>query len=199
MTKKAIITLIINELSEPFSLEFYNRVGDRVIALRAKYLRQSIGKYGIDEILKQEFKIELKKFIDDDGCIYFKSICKLPIPIRAIGMASPFNFVGNINGIPYTFLRSYEVKTIPKIPVNMLNKYYTIKNGYLKAYNSQVTSLNVSAVFEDIEDLLNCGGDCTDDTMELPMPGDIVDTIIKDLVQELGAVKPLEQDIEVKE
>jgi hypothetical protein len=198
MTKKEIITLITNEIGKPFSLEIYNRVGDRIIALRAKYLRQSIGKYGIDELLKQSYTLELKK-VNENGCIYFKSICKVPIPIRAIGMASPFNYVGNVNGIPYTYLRIYETQTIPHIPVNKLNKYYTFKNGYIEVYNSQITKLVVSAVFESIEDLINCGGDCFDEDMELPMPGDIVDIIVKDLIQEFGSAKPLELDVDVKE
>jgi len=198
MTKEAIITSVLNELGSPFSLELYNRISDRVIALRAKYLRQSIGKYGIDELLKQDYTLNLKKETDGKGCVYFKTECKVPVPIRAIGMSSPFNFVGNVNGIPYTYLRSYETKTIPAIPVNKNNKYYTVKNGYIEVYNSQVTNLTVSAVFESLEDLLDCAGDCSDNT-ELPMPSDIVDIIIKDLIQEFGSTKPLEKDIEVKE
>ena len=166
--------------------------------LRAKMLRQSISRYGVDILLQQSYTITMEFKVDDDDCDYLISTCLVPTPIRKSSTSSPFLFVGIQGKIPYTFIREYEVYSIPTIPINSLNKYYTLDNGRLKTYNSTAKQLKLIDVFEDAEQLdINCDGQCEDDDMYLPMPADFADTIIKDLVQELGATvdKPNDETI----
>jgi len=201
MTKRAIVTLVLNELKQPFNHELYERISDRVVALRAKYLRQSIGKYGIDELLQQTYIVKMVKTKDDDGCIYYETECKIVTPIRAIGSASPFKFVGTKSNRPFTFLRAYEVDTIPSIPVNAKHKYYSIENKKIRTYNVTPTEIKITDIFESFDELLDmCNDvDCVDDDTALPMPADFVDLIVKDLVQELGQVSKTDNETKVEE
>jgi len=200
MTKRAIITLILNELGKPFDHELYQRIGDRVLALRAKYLRQSIAKYGLDELLKQTTELKLEKKYDDNNCIYYQSVCKVPIPIRVSQTSAPFNFVGTVTGVPFTFLRPFEIRTIPAIPINKLNKYYTVENNYIITYNTSYKKIKLTDIFEDLDDLIDCHKtECVDDDTELPTPADMIDLIVKDLVSELGQLNQISNDETVKE
>lgn len=200
MTKQSIITSILNELGKPFDHELYERIGDRVLALRAKYLRQSIGKYGLDELLKQTYLIDLIKKTDEFGCFYYITPCEILTPIRTTNSPSPFNYVGDKYGRSYTFIRIFEVQTIPKIPINVRNVYYILENGYIKIYNSNNPILKVIDIFEDINDLIDiCNSGCVSDNIELPMPLDFVDLIIKDLVQEFAPINQFENNTQVDE
>ena len=201
MTKRQIATSIINELGQPFNHELYERVVDRIISLRAKYLRQSIGKYGIDELLQQTYIIKMKRIVDEDGCVTHISECKIAMPIRAIGAASPFKYVGNTSNKPYTFLRVYETNTIPLIPVNARNVYYSIENGLIQSYNTTAKELKIIDIFESFDDYLDMctKSNCVDDDTALPMPADFVDLIIRDLVRELGQTDVASTETTVKD
>jgi len=199
MTKREIATSILNSLGEESNHELLERIKDRVIALRAKLLRQSIAKYGIDEMLLQTYEIKMVRKVDDNNCYYFESECMIPVTLRNVNSTSPFQSVTTTHSKPYTWIRHYERFTIPKIRINQLTKYYSLLNSKIQVFNSNVKVLTVTDVFEGLNEFdLACKGVCVSDDMYLPMPADIATDIIKLLITEF---KQLQQEtiIEVKE
>ncbi len=194
MTKQAIVTSIVNALGENHNHELYERVKDRVVALRAKFLRQSFAKYGIDSLLEQTYTVEMVQKTDEFGCIYLESKCKVYMPIRTSDTSYPFSFVGTSRNAPFTFLRGYETETIPRIPINQLNRYYTVDNMKIRTYNSTAKVLTVKDVLEDFGSLdVNCEGTCGDDDTLLPMPADFAGDIITVLTAEFSQTLQIEK------
>lgn len=190
MTKTDIATSIINSVGEEDNHELLERMKDRVVALRAKLLRQSIARNGIDDLLLQTYDIKLNRKTDSNNCFYYESECTIPVPIRRVNTTSPFQSITTVDGKPYTFIRPFERYTIPKIRVNQMTKYYLLENGKIKTYNSNVKRLIVTDIFEGLNDFdLECRGICRDDDSYLPMPADMATDIITLLITEFRQLK----------
>ena len=165
----------------------------RIMQLRSLMIRRSVQRHGLDEELKMSVDLELISVdvLDTcaitDSCTTLRTKNKVPVPVR-LSRGVPFDFVGTLGGIPYSFIRYGEHQLFSMIPIRKDIRGYYINNGYIYLVNGLYEEfLRVRHVFEDLQEATSfCTENCiNDDVMDIFLPGDLVNDIINILTLEL--------------
>jgi len=195
-------------IKQPFNHELKERIKDSFKHIYATSIRQSVERNGIDSILKTSYIVEITPctYITDkleeitgnyipieDELPLFRSINKILSPIRILNDA-PFTKVGN--NIPIPYRTKSEIHIMDKN--NMYNPplAYYIENGYLYIVSTQIGKsvkdkyITIESIFEDPEQVINYYNDEDWDDTIIPIPNDMIETIIVEMLKsEFGIVK----------
>ena len=184
-----ITTSIINELDQQDNLELYERVKDRVIALKSKLVRQSVERNDFSDLLIQYFDVPLKKVKLDD-CEILVSDCDVE-PSVDIKSSAPFAFVGTANvnkPIPLTYVRYYETSLFKLLPGRNKVVFYSFNNKKVYVHNNlKLSKIRIGHIFDNVADAAHfCSTTgCTDNDL-VPIPNHYVHDIITILVEEFA-------------
>lgn len=205
-----IAQAIADSLGKPFDVMLMERLKFSIVNYRAKYLRQDYGRNkSIDRISVQDLgcipliKVDEAECCKEElGCKVKKTKLEIPKPIRLKGK-SPFLYVGSIDKmIPFTFCLPEE------LPYTLANKYtaktakYSYIDGYIRVYNQTATKINIASIFEDpreVELFKSCeNSDCYSDDDEFPIPADMIEDIMKEIIKGNLPIVQLNEQEEVK-
>ena len=200
---------VLLAINKPFDFATHKRIKELIIQARAERIRQSVEKNGIDNIYVQSYNPNLVQ-VDiadscniDVGCLVLRTEFPIAQPIR-YKTDVPFLYVGSIDGkISYTYASStQEILSATKSKFMKHIPRYIYINGYLYIYNvKRVKYISIKAPYENPNiAYTNCSGICYNDDMEFPLPLDMINSIIKEIVSTgiLIATKQLPEDEEVK-
>ena len=211
---------IANMLNQPNNHELKERAKDMIKTVFANRIRQSVEKHGIDDILKLSFvapveKIDYDKLFPTENRIENKldlliTKYKVPTPVR-IHNDAPFTFVGDTVGNPYVYENSITSLKLRKsgrathLPTGPL-RAYLILNGYIVIANnvgsknvtnvSDINEILISAIFENPDEVLSYFSNNDGQDIELPLPNDMLENIMLEVLKTEFNVYP--QDIDIK-
>lgn len=201
---------VANLLNQPFNNELKERVKDAFRGLRANRIRQSVDKYGIDDILKQSYVVETMK-VDSNldscarviGCNILRSVNKIAKPVR-FNSDEPFTFVGTTDGITFVYSDIGTVRKMKALPMIGMAVFYIYENDYIYLYgNVKLKEFRVQTIFANIEEVISyCDSNngCYTDDMEFPLPLDMEQSIITELLsKEFGLVKLEDKEVTINE
>lgn len=190
-TTRELIDSILIEVGKPYDHSIRQILRERIFQLRALFIRRSSQKHGLDEELKMSVDIPVIKVDSNDSC--YSSNCtikrsetKVPVPVR-LSRGLPFDFVGTLKGIPYSFMRYGEQNFYNLIPIRQDIRGYFINNGYIYLVNpTNEHYIRVRHVFENIDEAVSmCDSSCTTEDTDIFLPGDLVSDIVTTLIMEL--------------
>lgn len=187
-----IISVLSDTVGQPFNVPLQEKLKVIINYKRANYLQQSLEKHPEQRrFFQQTFTTDLEKIAPGDceipniTCDILRTNCEIPFPIRSSW--SMFDYVGTPD-----WMNSYgEVK--PEF--NNLRKFnrYTAdltKWAYInkKIYvfnNLKLKKLSVRSVFSDPYAVNQCCSteNCFDDNSPFPIPPDLLNAIIRDILQ----------------
>lgn len=206
-TLKQVSDQIADALNRPFDDMFKERVKAVFKQELANYIRQQINKHGIDSQFKTRYSTVCKptsygdSSLDNSGnhIMTYRSINKVATPVR-YNTDDPFTYVGNINGkVPYKYTNISAIEYDNLLP--MVKKSYDLeeeglvvptrydyRNGYIYVYFGQpMTFETVNIMIEGVHNTYEFIGDESKDakdanltymdTVEFPMPDDIIQMI----------------------
>ncbi len=203
-----------NLLRQPDNHEIKERVKDSFKNLMATYIRQSVEKNGIDELLILPFEVKLinrlypeHRFIKEGVGIELKrSEFKIPTPVR-IQNSSPYIYVGDgIN--TYTYTTAQELIRRSSFLSMGSAVYYFVENEYIYCKTNDDThkiksdAIIVKSIYENPEQVLgyyNTSNDLQD--IVIPFPRDMIAKIFIDMLRgEFGIIAvPEEIKVELNE
>lgn len=198
---------VANMVNQPFNHELKERIKDMIKTVFANRIRQSVDKHGIDDILKLSFTAEINevKYNDILPVEYriankiklYGTINKVPTPVR-INNDAPFSFVGNTNGEPYTYVNSitalkYRGSGRPTLPsIGCATSWLLINRHIIVVTNNEASSVKdlrnnsqifVTGIFENPEQVLTMYNYLDSDDIELPLPNDMLESIIQEVLK----------------
>ena len=195
---------VANLLKQPFNLELQERIKDAFKNLRATRIRQSIERNGVDDILTQSYIVCVTKVdvtLDDCarklGCNILRSSNKVAVPIR-YKTDEPFTFVGTDDGVTFIYSTLGAVLKMKYLPMIGNAIWYIYENGYIYLYgNTRIKEFRVQAIFSNPEQVINCcDSSCYSDDMEFPLPEEMIESIIQELLQkEFMPSQPVSDEI----
>lgn len=211
---------IANMVNQPDNHELKERIKDMIKTMFANRIRQSVEKNGIDNILKLSFIAPVEELKYDEifpteyrvanklkllGTKY-----KVPTPIR-IHNDAPFTFVGNTLGEPYmyestvTSLKLRQSGRPTHLPTGSLQAYI-ILNGHIiiaeKVGSKEVddrrpiNEIMITGIFENPDEVLSFFKNEDGNDIELPLPNDMLESIIQEILKTEFNIYP--RDIDIK-
>ena len=193
---------VATNIGRPFDVPLKKRIADLFKNVRAKYLRQSIQKYGVDEVYIQKYVVPTTTVDIADscavsiGCDVRRTTNKIANPIRYTNDA-PFLLVASPSGkLIITFSQLFEVQLGEDDPYFGVIPRYSYVNNYIYLYNTNISNILVQAAYESPELIipsatgdtctLTATGICYTDDMEFPIPMDLIHDIKLEVYRELG-------------
>lgn len=191
-TIRELTDMILIKADKAYDHTIRQVIKERIFQLRSLMIRRSVQRNGLDEELKMSIDIPLTKVESTDSCFsnyhctVMKTSIKVPTPVR-LSRGLPFDFVGTMTGIPYSFTRYTEHQIFSYIPIRKDMRSYIINNGYIYLVNPMNEKfVRIRHVFENIDEIVNlCDPDCIDDNTDIFLPGDLTGEIVTILTMEL--------------
>jgi hypothetical protein len=216
ITLKQISEKVASILNQPNNFELKERIKDSMKHIYATRIRQSFATNGIDEFMKLNYTIELEKYnklqTELEGLTYNSpieirdDICKL----RSLNKVLPS--IRFRNDAPYT---KVSADTLIINYVNSVEQQYNtgdfskgtsyyLDNNYMIVVTNleslpKLRYINIETVFEDPEKVLNYYNQTImDEDMELPIPYDMIESIIGEMLKtEFGLVPVIDNQVKV--
>ena len=212
---------IANMVNQPDNHELKERVKDMIKTMFANRIRQSVEKNGIDNILKLSFIAPVEELKYDEifpteyrvankikllGTKY-----KVPTPIR-IHNDAPFTFVGNTLGEPYMYestITSFKLRQSgrpTRLPTGSLRAYIILNDHIIIAEKAgskdvedrrSINEIMITGIFENPEEVLSFFKDNDGQDIELPLPNDMLESIIQEILKTEFNIYPRDIDIKV--
>ena len=189
---------IANMVNQPNNHELKERVKDMIKTMFANRIRQSVEKNGIDDILKLTFiaPVEELKYSDILPTEYrvankirlLGTKYKVPTPVR-IQSDAPFAFVGDTVGNGYMYARAYII----------LNGHIIIaeKVGTKDIDDRRpINEVMITGIFENPDEVLSFFKNEDGQDIELPLPNDMLESIIQEILKTEFGIYP--QDLDIK-
>ena len=192
-----IVGILSDRVGQPFNTALIEELKVIVNYKRANYMKQLLEKNPEQrKFFVQEFSVELEKAdqslcpSDPIGCFFLSSKLDVPTPIR--GNTTLFDYVGTIDRLtPFTYF------TPEYLEFNKFNRYTAIRPKYYYANNklyilnnTNLIEIAVRGIFSDPRALegLTCKDAtgntvCYTDDDPYPAPEDIIQAIIRDILQ----------------
>ena len=204
-----IVNSIASRVNKPFDVDLQEELKHIIGYKRANYTQQFMQKHPEQrQLFLQKVTLELEKVPKDDcepveGCVIMRTKCEVPAPIRNSDII--FDFVGDSN-----FVNGYVRQDPAYIQDSSSNRftakkptwYYMNKRIYI--YNTTtINRIGIRGVFEDPMAVNACaceGTPCFDENAEYPMAGDLLNPIVRDILNvELRQMLPSQPEIELDE
>ena len=198
---------IASALGRPSDHEFKERAKDAIRNLRATRLRQSAEKNGLDPYYSLSYTAELitvditDNCFVDLGCPVLRTKYTIAEPVR-FKTDVPFTFVGGVDGTEFTFLSDLSKLRHMKLLRYMGETfYYALQNKYIYLYNAKrIKYITLTSLFVNPEEAVNvcANGACYTDDDEFPLPSDLVEGIITELLKtHFGLTQPIDTEVNV--
>jgi len=205
-----IASSIVNELNQANNHELFERIKDRAKFLNATIIKRNIDKYGIsdDLILPLRFKLQkvknsalCKSLYNDTRCFIYETVNKIPTPIRSINRPI-FSYIGALGGVrPFYFTSDYNIPILRSEPINRKQVFVALKDRKLRIYGvSELDYIEVTMPVANIDEIVKeCDSttSCLSDDDEFLAPYDIIDSIIRTLVDEFIKVNNPNSNYEI--
>jgi len=182
---------------------FIERVKDLIISTRNQFMHRQLDKYGIDDRYIQPYLADLQLMnasLDSNIPSRFsllRTINKIPTPIR-YNTDAPFPFVGSLDRmISYRNIKPYIMKNSRNVPLigNGICYFYT--NGYVYIWNNtKLERVLIEAIYEKLDvttNITDTTGLCYTDDMEFPLSGNMLNDVIKEVINILSNTPEVNQ------
>lgn len=213
---------ISNILGKPGDHNIQERAKGACKALFATFIRQSIERYGVDEVLKVSFNVPLKcvqladientdNFVGAKETV-FTTENKVPTPVRILNDAPYLHvYTQHDDGsfITYKYASNSVVPLLTTIysPTGVWG-VYQIVNGRLKIIikntlkNFDIQPKNykfVTIVYiaENPEEVISMYSENDGQDVELPLPADMIERVIYEVLRTEFGVKPTEHEVKI--
>jgi len=191
-TLSSIAEGISFELGQQFNAELNEDLKNRIVELRAKFIRQDLDRNNFsytDYLSVIEITFETAQSFEPNyikGSYILKSKTKIPKPLRIKNNGRiPFKFVGSLDREkPFTFALKEEAKFFH--PQNLKNTvYYSYIEDYIIILNNEkVKKAILEYIIADPREFKNCYE--TDEELNFPIPEDMLYDIRITLIKEYG-------------
>lgn len=191
---------IASLVNQPDNHELKERIKDMIKTGFANRIRQSVEKHGIDDILKLTYTVQVQPVTGSLREFVTKN--KVATPIR-ITSDAPFMFVGTKEGITYRYENSRVAAKCRKsgrtthLPTGS-NISYFVENGYIYIHNPSnvpIFNIQITSIFENPDEVL--ATTCDGQDVELPLPNDMLESIIYEILKTEFNMYPRDIDIKV--
>lgn len=212
-----IVGILSDRVGQPFNTALIEQLKVIVNYKRANYMKQLLERNPEQrKFFVQEFSVELEKAdqslcpSDPTGCFFLVSKVDVPTPVR--GNTTLFDYVGTLDRLtPFTYY------TPEYLEYNQFNRYTSIRPKYYYANNklyilnnTDLLEVVVRGIFSDpraLESFIcrDASGNlvtttCLTDDDPYPAPEDIIQAIIRDILQvELRNQFPEKEETRVDE
>ena len=180
---------------------FIERIKDLIINTRNLFVHREVDKYGINYRYVQPYVADLQKMnASMDSTINSKfellrTVNKIPAPLR-FQSDVPFVFVGSLDRmIVYRSIKPYILNSSRGLHLVGSAICYFYTNGYVYIWNN--TKLE-KVLIEEIPEKLDITrsfddttGLCYEDDMEFPLAGDMLNDVIKEVINILRATNDI--------
>jgi hypothetical protein len=177
-------------MGRPFDTPLIENIKVLYRQLAPKYIRQSIERNGVDDIMRKGYVAKLTRASRLDpcvieGCTIVRTELKVPTPLRYKSDV-PFLYVGVADLLkprPFIYILPVELKYINSYKLNNRIPRYFYLNDYLYFINiGLVEEVRVINIWENPDEVVSyCTNDCWTDDMEYPIPMDIISAIKKEI------------------
>lgn len=178
---------------------FIERIKDLIIQTRNQFVHREIDKYGVNEKYVQPYIAELilvNASMDsniDSRYTLLRTTNKIPSPIR-YQTDVPFVFVGSLDRmIGFRNIKPYIMKSSRSLRLIGNAICYFYSNGYIYIWNNtKLESILVEAIYEELDvtqDNNDSTGLCYKDDMEFPLAGDMLNDVIKEVINIIRATQ----------
>ena len=171
---------------------FIERIKDLIISTRNLFVHRETDKYGINDRYIQPYLATLEKVnASVDPTIpsryeILRTTNKIPAPIR-FNSDVPFVFVGSLDRmIGFRNIKPYAIRNSRSLRLigNAICYFYT--NEYIYIWNNtKLERVLIEAIYERLDvtkDSTDPTGLCYKDDMEFPLAGDMLNDVIKEVV-----------------
>jgi hypothetical protein len=198
-TLNQLASNVAHLLGQPLNETLKERIKDDYKYLRVKYYRQSIERYGVDQVIKVSYIVPLEvvdiadNCIIDIGCNISRSINTVGRPMR-YKTDTPFTFVGTPDGYSFTYIRNISEERYRRYIKNVSKGVlWMYLNDYIYLFDDKIKQIKVEGVPENPEQWITICDDttCYNDDMEFPLSYDVVESITTEIFKLYG-VKPIE-------
>lgn len=178
---------------------FIERIKDLIINTRNLFVHRETDKYGVNERYIQPYVAELtlvNASMDstiDSRYELLRTTNKIPSPIRYQSDV-PFVFVGSLDRmIGFRNIKPYIMKSSRSLRLIGSAICYFYSNGYIYIWNNtKLESILVEAIYEDLDvtqNITDTTGLCYKDDMEFPLAGDMLNNVIKEVINIIRATQ----------
>jgi hypothetical protein len=206
----ATLKLIADEISDALNRPFDDMLKLRIKSIfrheLATIVHQQVNKYGIHDQFKSSFISIFRLTYDsnniyseNDSTLWFKSINKIPKPVR-YNTDDPFTYVGDPSGqLPYLYTKLSEFRYTQYLPSHQqlwqIPNNNTVKLPYRYFYQDDYIIINLDGNKDEtsipvlIEGLFigtpNAieNGEVWNDNIEFPMPEDLIQVVKERLLK----------------
>lgn len=192
ISTEQILSVLSDTVGQPFSVPLQDKLKVIINYKRANYLQQSLEKHPEQrKFFQQTFTTDLERIAPGDceipnvTCDLLRTHCEVPFPIRSSW--SMFDFVGTPDWSAsygevkpeFNHLRKFNKYTGDLTKWAFINKKIYIFN------NLKLKKLGIRGVFSDPYAVNQCcsSGRCFTDDMPFPMPTDLINAMIRDILQ----------------
>lgn len=205
---KTEVLIIADAVGKSFNEPVKARIKALLLSGYSKYAKQEMVKYGIQDNYIASYKIELEKVpltgecTDPSDCMVLRSVNKIIKPI-AYRASEPFVSVTTEDGIIVSIKTTRAASKHQKFARFGHNTLmYEIRNDYLYLYNNlKLGVLMLDGIYPTqlfSEDCPNSAM-CYNDDFDIPLNGEYLSALRKDILQELGIAFIQNKDIPVAE
>jgi hypothetical protein len=216
----------LNQYADKFT-DMVNQRGNHILRQRIKdsikqaiamFVRQSIEKHGIDDILKLSYDVPLIEVPAIEWGVndwdietvateekILRSEYRIPYPVRFQNDA-PFTYVG-LPGFKLSFAkREYGEKNIPyhaSLPASNVVEYsYSLKNSYLYLDNINCNEFKyryiiVETIWENPDEIVSMYSNQDGDDMQIPLPYDLVNNAVYSILKTEFNIVPIDETVPV--
>jgi len=206
-TVNKIVYQLADAVGKPFDNPLRQRIKDLIAIGFEKYIRLEISRHGIQDNYITEYDIELEEVPsrpnceNGDGCMIMRSknVIVTPIPYRS---SEPFISVSNYNGTKVLIKAIKEANKHQKFArFGHSTLQYRIEHNKLIVIGDNVpTRLTLRGIYPSnitLPSLCPDGVSCRPEDVELPINGEYITAMKKDILAELGLVIPQDSDVPV--
>jgi hypothetical protein len=199
-----IVGILSDRVGKPFNIPLQEELKEIIKYKRANYMQQFIEKHPEQRnFFTQQFVTKVDKVdsmndmcgLSTPDCPLLETTCEVPQPLR--NSYALFDYVGQPD-----FSQAYRYGAPEFNAVAKYNKYtsrtpsWYYSNDKIYVYNTLTTrSIGVRGIFTNPEEVNNCceGPACFDDDASFPMPEDLLNSIVRDILNvELRNIFPME-------
>ena len=176
---------------------FIERIKELIINTRNQFVHREIDKYGVNDRYIQPYVAELILVnASNDSTItskleFLRTTNKIPTPIR-YQTDVPFIFVGSVDRkVNFRYIKPYIISFVRNVRYigNAICYFYI--NEYIYIYNNtKLDRVLIDAAYEKLDvtqDNDDVTGLCYKDDMEFPLAGDMLNDVIKEVINIIRA------------
>jgi len=176
---------------------FIERLKEMIISTRNLFIHRQTDKYGVDDRYIQPYEAALIKVnasIDLNIISRYellRTTNKIPPAIR-FNTDVPFPFVGSIDRmITFRHIKPYILNSSRDLRLIGSAICYFYTNGYVYIWNNtKIEQVLIEAIYESLDvtqSITDITGICYLDDMEFPLAGDMLNDVIKEVVNIIRA------------